>query len=144
MQQAYYSVTIDDEAVAGLRRHLSDGDFYFALPVASVSAPLIAGLGAGADAVPYWDLTLHLQRYALSKDARRTNEDFLWYATRMRIKAVRDLQCDDSDAPFALSVFRHELPVTSAFYFYHVFNKQADISFVLVVISYSTRLRFEV
>ena len=58
LQQARYSVTIDDEAVAGLRRHLSDGDFYFVLPLPSVSAPLIAGLGAaeraGADAVPYW------------------------------------------------------------------------------------------
>ena len=88
LQQALYSVTIDDEAVAGLRRHLSDGDFYFALPVPSVSAPLIAGHGAseraGPDAVPYWDLTLHLQRYALSKDARRTNEDFLWYANAIQ------------------------------------------------------------
>ena len=42
LQQALYSVTIVDEAVAGLRRHLSDSDFYFALPVPSVSAPLIA------------------------------------------------------------------------------------------------------
>ena len=89
LQQALYSVTINDEAVAGFRRHLSDGDFYFALPVPSVSASLIAGLGAaeraGADAVPYWGPhLLHLQRYALSKDARRTNEDFLWYANAVQ------------------------------------------------------------
>lgn len=85
IQHMLSSVAVDDEAVAGLRRHLSDGDFYYALPVPSVSAPLIAGLSASAadradaDAVPYWDLTLHLQRYALTSDLRRTNEDFLWY-----------------------------------------------------------------
>lgn len=85
LQQSLSAVIVDDESVAGIRRHLSDGDFYFALPVPSVSAPLVPGLNASersdADPVPYWDLTLHLQRYALTKDVRHTNEDFLWYAT---------------------------------------------------------------
>ena len=120
LQQALYSVTIDDEAVAGLRRHLPDGEYYFALPVPSVSVPLIAGLGAAeradADAVPYWGPTLHLQRYALSMDARRTNEDFLWYANAVQ-----------SPSRFAMTL----MPVC-----FEGFRTRAPCAFLIYFLSY--------
>ena len=99
LQQALYSVTIDDEAVAGLRRHLSDGDFYFALPVPSVSAPLIAGLSASeradADAVPYWGP--HAAFAAIrALEGRAPHQRGLPLVCECGSKSITI--CDDSDA----------------------------------------------